>query len=187
MPRIAFCTFVIFRERKGHEQVQGFFDRTRDVMASAANSKGFVETLLAGSGDAPAIAGVESEVWPQFTPDYLDGEKQVSQAVTLSLWTDLESVFAFAYRGVHGEAFRKRRDWILKPDYPTYVAWWVEDDHIPTREEAFQRLEHIHNRGSSPYAYNFKQPFDEQDQPVKLDRLIIEERIASNETHQTED
>ncbi len=41
--RIAFYTFAILCEPRGHEQVQGFFDRTGDVFAQAEQSEGFVD------------------------------------------------------------------------------------------------------------------------------------------------
>lgn len=79
----------------------------------------------------------------------------------------------------HGEAFQKRRDWFLKPEWPTYVAWWVDDDHTPTCEEACQWQEYIHDHGPSAYAFNFKQPFDEKGQPTELDRDLLQQRIKT--------
>ena len=90
-------------------------------------------------------------------------------------------MYTFAYRDLHGEAFHKRRDWFLKPEWPTYVAWWVEDDHIPNRQEAYDRHLHLYDHEPSPHAFNFKQLFDEQGDPVVLDRETIENRIESND------
>ena len=169
MSRIAFYTFGILREEKGHEQVQGFFDRIESVFAAAENAEGFIDRDRGEWGDRVA-------------PRFFDRNRHASAPATLSLWTDLESVYAFAYRDAHGEAFHKRREWALKPEWPTYVAWWVDDDHIPTREEACQRHEHIHDHGPSAYAFGFSQPFDEKGQPGELDRHLIQERIRSNES-----
>ena len=58
----------------------------------------------------------------------------------LSLWEDLESVAAYAYHGAHGEAMNLRRDWFIEHDFPTYVAWWVEDGRTPTFAEASERV-----------------------------------------------
>lgn len=169
MARIAFYTFAILRQQQGHEQVQGFFDRTGAAFAQAEQSAGFIDR--------------SRNDWGSYVPPrFFDEHKHALDLVTLSLWTDLESVCAFAYRGIHGEAFKKRRDWLVKPEWPTYVAWWVNDDQTPTREEACQRLEYIHDHDSSAHAFNFKQPFDEYGQPTELDRDLLQLRMKSNET-----
>ncbi len=43
MSRIAFYTFGILREGRGHEQVQGFFDRIDAAFAAANNAEGFID------------------------------------------------------------------------------------------------------------------------------------------------
>jgi len=35
------------------------------------------------------------------------------------------------------------------------VMWWIEDDHIPTLEEAMQRLAHLQEHGSSDHAFGW--------------------------------
>ena len=174
MSRIAFYTFGILREPKGHAQVQGFYDRLDATFETAENAEGFI--------DRDRLIGEDQRSWgPMVRPRFFDQNRHAHAPATLSLWTDLESVYAFAYRSTHGEAFQKRREWFLKPEWPTYVAWWVDDHHIPTRVEASQRLEYIHDHGSTPYAFDFKQPFDEERQPKELDRKLIQECIKSNE------
>ena len=169
MPRIAFYTFGILREPYGHPQVQGFFDRAGPAFEQVERAVGFVARDRDGA-------------WgPYVSPRFFDEQRHATAPSTLSLWADLESVCAFAYRGIHGEAFKKRREWALKPEWPTYVAWWVEEDHTPTWEEACQRHEHLHDHGPSAYAFNFKQSFDAQSQAVELDRKLLDQRIAANE------
>jgi hypothetical protein len=36
-----------------------------------------------------------------------------------------------------------------------FVMWWIEDDHIPTLEEAMQRLAHLQEHGSSDHAFGW--------------------------------
>ena len=168
MPRIAFYTFGILREKEGHPQVQGFFDRIDSVFEQARNSEGFI--------------ALSDPSWGEYvSPRFFDKEKHAAAPATLSLWKDLESVCAFAYRNNHGEAFKLRQEWALKPEWPTYVAWWVDDDHIPNRKEASEKLEYIHDNGSGPSAFTFKKAFDQHGQPVELNRQLLEERIKSNE------
>ncbi|NKB72088.1 MAG: DUF3291 domain-containing protein [Candidatus Latescibacteria bacterium] len=174
MARIAFYTFAVLRESDGHEQVQGFVDRAGAAFAQAEQSEGFIDRARQDASWGPDVAS-----------SFFDEDKHAGGPATLSLWTDLESVCAFAYRGVHGEAFQKRRNWFVKPEWPTYVAWWVDDDHTPTPAEACQRQKYIHDHGPSAHAFNFKQPFDEKGQPMELDRDLIQQRMKSNETRMT--
>ena len=90
---------------------------------------------------------------------------------------DLESVYA--YNGRHMEALKKRSEWFVKPEWPTYVAWWVEDGETPTREDAARRLEHLHDKGSTPHAFDFKTPFDADGIAWKMDRSKIQERAKT--------
>jgi len=81
-------------------------------------------------------------------------------AMTLSLWDDLESVAAFAYNGAHAEALMRRKDWFQSLGLPSYVAWWVAEDHNLDWKEGSDRLDHLHAHGSSAFAFNFAKPFD---------------------------
>lgn len=175
MARIAFYTFAILREPQGHPQVQGFFDSQRPTVKVAENSEGFIDR------DRP-IEGNQRSWGPLIYPRFYDPQqhKDLYAPATLSLWTDVESVYAYAYHGAHGDAFRKRREWCLTPAWPTYVAWWVDTHHIPTRGEANQRLEYLYDHGSTAYAFDFKQPFDAEGRPTSLDRQLIQQRLKSN-------
>lgn len=89
---------------------------------------------------------------------------------TLSLWADLESVYGFAYGGLHMEALRKRKAWFKPRIGPTYVAWWVDDGRTPSWDEACTRIEHLHEHGSTPRAFDFRTPFDARGERVTLER-----------------
>ena len=52
----------------------------------------------------------------------------------------------------------------------------MDDDHTPTREEGSQKLEYLHDQGSTPQAFDFKTPFDDAGQPWRMDREKIRER-----------
>jgi hypothetical protein len=159
--RLAFYTFGILREPRGHPQVQGFSDRSPGAVESAKGTDGFIALL----GDRPVDFG------PRFYDPAVDG----GAPQTLSLWTNLESVFAFAYRGRHAEALRGRKEWFKEPNWPTYAAWWVADDYMPTWYEAAERLEHLHNRGPTPFAFSFKQAFDAAGLPTVVNRASVDE------------
>jgi hypothetical protein len=94
-------------------------------------------------------------------------------AQTLTIWSDLESVFRFAYSQghPHGEALRRRKEWFLSHTHPVYVAWWVGDRHRPTWREGVDRIEHLDAHGTSPAAFSFRAPFDASGAPRARPRL----------------
>lgn len=166
MARLAFYTFGILREARGHAQVQGFFDRIAATFAAAEGTDGFVARGF-------------SQREPSLGPRFFDPATHPLAPQTLSLWRDLESVFAFAYRGAHAEALRQRKEWFVEPAWPTYAAWWVEDGHAPSWAEAAERLEHLHDHGATPFAFSFKQAFDAEGQAIAVDRQRVTEKAAS--------
>ena len=100
-------------------------------------------------------------------------------AMTLSLWEDLESVAAFAYKGAHGEALANRKEWFQSLGLPGYVAWWAADDEVNWTIGA-ERLDYLHARGSSHFAFTFKEPFDIAGNSVRLDHWVMQAKARKN-------
>ncbi len=168
MPRLAFYTIGILHEPWGHPRVQGFVDRIPTVFEAAEAGSGFVDR---SRFDRDA----QVETWGDFVmPRCFPPDSDPRQVpATLSLWTDLESVAAFAYHGAHGEAMGKRREWFQESGLPGYVAWWVPDGHQPDWAEAAERVDHFAAHGPTPYAFDFKRPFDADGRPASLDRETV--------------
>lgn len=145
----------------GHPQVQGFWDRVDSIFKAAERIPGFIQLVDAKAGREPPYSHF-------FHPDL-----HKAYANNLSLWASLEPVFAFAYFGRHGEAFTHRNEWIEKPDFPNYVAWWVADDHIPTWIEAYEMQKYLHEHGATPRAFSFKKAFDAQGNPYTVDKDVV--------------
>jgi hypothetical protein len=174
MMNVAFFTFGILHEAQGHPHVQGFFDLNVRTGEAAEQSDGFL-----GRSKLNPETGQHSwgeRVHPRF---FHEGEHAQAPR-TLSLWADVESVFAFAYAGVHAQALRQREEWFLPPAWPTYVAWWVPDDHTPDWHEAIERHEHLHDHGPSPYAFDFTHSFDPDGHPLVLNRALVQAKMARN-------
>ncbi len=91
---------------------------------------------------------------------------------------------AYAYTGVHAEALARARDWFDQPDFPKYVLWWVDRDHTPTWSEAVVKHELLHDRGASPFAFDFKSPFDEGGDKTIVDREGVRQIVRLNEGRQ---
>ena len=172
MPLVALTTFAVLRAPVGDPQVQGFFDRLPHAFGAADGYEGFVDrsrrdpvTLKHSWGDP---------VHPRF----YDPAQHAGVVFTLSRWRSLESVNAYAYSGVHGEAVRRRLDWMVKPQWPSYAVWWVADDHIPDWHEASQRIEQLHDHGPTPEAFDFRTAFGPDQSPFRIDRDAVREIVA---------
>ena len=174
MAKLAFLTFGILKENGDHPQMQGFAERGPGNFETAESCAGYIDSDRQDYITGKNTWGEDS--FPAFVP------KAAYPRVrrTFSLWEDLESVYAFAYSGLHAESLMKRKDWFDENDFPTYLAWWVEDDHIPNWKEANERHEHFHRVGSSPVAFDFKAPYTEEGLPFKIDRQRIESKILIN-------
>jgi Domain of unknown function (DUF3291) len=77
----------------------------------------------------------------------------------MSVWDSLETLHQYVYRSDHVGPLRSRREWFEPLGGPTLVLWWILAGHIPTIEEAKERLRILKERGPCPEAFTFRQPF----------------------------
>lgn len=124
-------------------ETKGFVERLDEVNAFADRAPGFVWRLQSEDGDATG--------YDPYGDPYL--------IINLSVWDSLEALKAFTYQGAHLEAFRLRRQWFEDREEPMVVLWWVEDGHLPTIEEAADRLDHLRRRGPTAAAFTFARTF----------------------------
>ena len=151
---LALYTFGVFREPAESPKNAGFHARNDAVFASAETSDGFI--ARSGYPGDPGPQSWGPQVFPRFYVERGDGWTPA----TLSLWRDIESAMGFAYGGLHREALRQARDWFAAPEWPPYAAWWEPDGVRPSWTDAARRHEALHDRGPTPFAFDFKTPFD---------------------------
>ena len=180
MHRIALYTFGIFRRPSADPVNDGFHARNDINLAAAEQAEGFIARSGYDGDPGPASWGMHAY------PRFYTGTDPHSPS-TLSLWTGLESPFAFTYHGIHAEALAHGRDWFLKPNlppekpaWPPYVLWWVAADHVPDWHEAVTRHEYLHDHGSSAEAFNWHMPFNADGVPTKIDHLAVRAVTARN-------
>jgi hypothetical protein len=165
----------VLKKPYGHPEVQGFDDRTPAVFDEAERSPGFIDRAREVSGSDLSNFERDWGKWGRFDVPrfYRYGrDSQTDQrASTLSLWADLAAVYGFTYGGLHVAALRRRTEWFLTPEWPTYAIWWVADDHTPRWDEACRKLEMLHDRGSSPDSFDFKSCFDASGAPIEIRAL----------------
>jgi hypothetical protein len=82
-----------------------------------------------------------------------------SIVVNFTVWESIEQLYDYAYRGEHLAVFQRRREWFRHPPHPYLALWWVPAGHIPSLEEAEERLDHLVAHGPTPHAFTFKRRF----------------------------
>ena len=106
-------------------------------------SKGFVWRLKDEGGDAT-----------KFNP--FDDTRVI---VNMTVWESMEDLMNFAFKTAHATVMKDRGKWFEKFGKPSMVLWYVDEGHIPTTQEARERLEHLQANGASEYAFDFKNRF----------------------------
>jgi hypothetical protein len=89
--------------------------------------------------------------------------------LNMSVWENVEALFAYVYRSDHRTVMIRRREWFAKPDAPYMVLWWVKEGVVPTVDEGLRRLRHLSDFGPTPFAFNFRTMFPANEAaPVNL-------------------
>ncbi len=78
----------------------------------------------------------------------------------MSVWQSIEDLKRYTYRELHGDFFRKRREWFHSAERPSLVLWWIEAGQLPTVEQALGRFDRLWEAGPSPRAFTLKNAFD---------------------------
>ena len=125
----------------------GFAALLDPVNALADAAPGFVWRLQDDSGNATSIRAFDDD----------------SLMLNMSVWESVEALRAFVYTTAHVDALRRRAEWFEKFDSVYVVAWWIPAGHIPSIEEAKERLDHLEAHGPTPYAFTLRQPFAPDD------------------------
>jgi Domain of unknown function (DUF3291) len=132
----------------------GFVAELDNINALADRSPGFIWRLQTPEGNATSLRPYDDDLI----------------LLNLSLWTTLDDYAAFVYQSRHRHVMQQRRQWFQHHAGPYTALWWVLPEHIPTTEEAKERLEFLRIRGETDYAFSLKKSFLEPEkagEPVK--------------------
>lgn len=113
------------------------------INALAEVTSGFVWRLKSESGNATDIRAFDD-------PRLL---------VNMSVWESIDALRAYVYQSGHVDFLRRRKEWFYTPETPFQVLWWVAAGHIPTLDEAKERLEYLTIHGPTSHAFTFRVPF----------------------------
>lgn len=128
-------------------EIKDFVDNVDAVNNIAEQSAGFVWRLKDESGDATSIQAFND-------PKII---------VNMSVWQDVDSLKDFMFKTFHRDIMKRKSEWFEPPKENTYVLWWVNEGHIPTLEEAKERLYYLRENGETPHAFSFKTRFTPND------------------------
>lgn len=124
-------------------ELKEFSDNLDPVNSIAESSPGFVWRLQDDSGNATDLQYFDD-------PDII---------VNMSVWESIQSLKDFMFKTVHIDFLKRKKQWFVSNEKATYVLWWIEKGHIPSIEEAIERLEYLRENQESPYAFSFKKVF----------------------------
>ena len=130
------------------ERLAEFVANLDPVNASADAAPGFIWRLKNEEGDATSIKAFE---W-----DVLDTAGVI---VNLSTWESIEDLKTFMYQGAHVEMMKRRFEWFHKVAEATTALWWVPAGHIPSTDEAEQKVQELRKLGPTPSAFNLRTTF----------------------------
>jgi hypothetical protein len=99
--------------------------------------------------------------------------------VNMSVWESREALWDYVYRSGHLDVLRRRSEWFELPKGPFQVQWWVPAGHIPTVEEAIERLELLREQGPSPSAFGFRDAYTPEDAYPPEDAYSLEEAASA--------
>ncbi|MFC3531416.1 DUF3291 domain-containing protein [Vogesella facilis] len=127
-------------------QLADFVNNLQHINSLGERSPGFVWRLQDDAGDATALRPFGDEV-----------------IVNMSVWRSIEALGDFVYRSEHVDFFRRRREWFGRMAEAATVLWWVPAGHLPTLQEAADKLALLRRHGPSAAAFSYARPFPAPD------------------------
>ena len=127
----------------GSDVIAGFRERLDPINALADADPGLVWRLQTEDGNATSIRPTEDDLF----------------LINMSVWRSIEALRAFTYTSAHTAVLRQRRSWFEQLAVAHLVLWWVPAGHVPTVDEAMDRLDHLRTHGPTAVAFTFRAPF----------------------------
>lgn len=120
-----------------------FVDNLNIVNQIAEKSNGFVWRLKDENNNATSINPYNDE--------------QV--IINVSVWENIETLEEFMYRTFHSEFLKRRKEWFSNFGKAHTAMWWVPEGHIPSLEEAVEKLDYLQKNGATINSFDFRNKF----------------------------
>lgn len=122
---------------EGDPLVADFFEQVPQVNALAEASDGFI--------------------W-RYEGDYPDP----LIAFNMSVWKSLEDLRHFVYQSAHVHVLRRKQEWFSAMSSAHMALWWIDENHLPTTDDALAKLKSLDANGPSVDSFTFANPFKPQ-------------------------
>ena len=123
--------------------MSGFVQRLSEINSLADGSKGFVWRFQTEAGDATYLR--------PFDDKYI--------LFNMSVWETVEDLKNYVYISRHVELLKSKANWFAKLGEAHLALWWIQKGHHPSVEEALEKLRFITDKGPTPDAFTFAQPY----------------------------
>ena len=133
-------------------ELRPFMEALDPVNAVADRSPGFIWRLQTEDGNATAVQA--------FTWDVGDS---VGVIINMSVWIDVAHLTAFVLGDDHRAILRRRREFFERMPEAYLACWWVPAGHVPTTDEAEERIRHLRAHGPTPYAFTLRHHYPPPD------------------------
>jgi hypothetical protein len=131
-------------------EMAGFVAQLAPINALADRSPGFVWRLQTADGNATSILPYDD---PRIN-------------INMSVWESVETLKEFVYKTGHIVPLRDRLKWFEKPVEAHMTMWWIPAGHIPSVDEAKERLQFRRTWGDTAVAFSFSNPYPPPDEPL---------------------
>ena len=143
MYQLAQVNIGIAKGAMDSEVMKVFADNLDPINAIAEASVGFVWRLKDDCGNATDIVFSDNP----------------NELVNMSVWESVDDLKHFMFKTHHIDFLKRKKEWFETPSQATYVLWWVPAGHLPSIEEAKQKLSLIRKHGETAEAFSFKKVF----------------------------
>ena len=121
----------------------GFVARLDEINTLADGSPGFVWRLQTSEGNAAYLRPYDDD----------------RILFNMSVWESIEQLKHYVYKTMHAEVLRQRKEWFEKFSGSYTTLWWIPAGHIPSIDEAKERLAHLDAQGPTQFSFTFKNSF----------------------------
>ena len=126
------------------ERMAEFVEALEPINELAEASPGFVWRLTGDDGQSSS---------------YVEVSDDPLLAINLTVWESVEALRAYVFKSDHAAFLRRRREWFQPFDGVFAACWWVPAGHLPTVDEAMERLADLEANGPTESTFGFKPPF----------------------------
>lgn len=139
---MAHFNWSAMRAPAGDPLVAPFVDAIAKVNARAEAAPGFVWRCGREAEEGQRIG------WELFT-------QNPTMIASFSVWQTPAAFGDFVFKTVHGAFLKRGGEWFLPGQGPRHVLWWVTPGHIPTIEEAREKVIALDRDGPTKAAFTF--------------------------------